>query len=196
MRNKHRVILGASGTGKTYYAVHEVPEPVIFFNPEGERPGVGRSFVRLDRKDDLADLTEFKRVEYVPHYSPEIAKQELNLVVDELMNHHLHWWLVVDEAQHMANPQGKAGALEKALFRGRKHGLTVWMVSQSPRRLADDAVEQAGGGWVLFKLPYSRQYLKRKLGEVADEYFDRVDNAPEYSFVEWDFRQLSPVKQL
>ena len=198
MSNKHKLILGASGTGKTYYAVSQAPEPFLFFNPAGEHPDIGRSFVRFDMNNERADFhdSDLKRIEYIPHYSKEHSEQELDLIVEELMESRREWTLVIDEAQRVAKPQGKAKAVEEALFRGRKHGLNVWMVSQSPRRLADDAVEQCMGGWILFELPYSKQYLKRKLGEMSDEFFQKMDGAQEYSFVEWDFREVSEVKRL
>ena len=191
----HKGIFGATGSGKTYYALNtleESPGRVLFFNPQAE--DVDRLMPQADWKDNVRAVIEAKRINYVPQTDLEIARLELRRLAQAMMESPWTHTLICDEAHDFGPQGGSAGPLELVARRGRAKDIVLWAVSVHPADISKTILRQLRTV-VLFSLPYSSQYLQA-YRIPGDELQELHRKGGEYSFAVWDGLKLTGPHKL
>ena len=188
LNGKHVLIVGKTGTGKTYWMSKVCEESLdcfIFVNTQLERcVEKVTNFSTEDPREVVEALEEgYRKIEFIPSENDIEGIEQLATirkglweVAQEMKIHEGQWWvnMIIDEAQAFAW-LGSRTDLQNFARRGRRFGVKAWFLSQQPQDLAKAIVNNVD--WqVLFKLgQYSSIYFKNYKIPIEEhlEWLDR-----------------------
>jgi hypothetical protein len=192
MIEQHELVVGFTGTGKTYHMVAEAyhgwPGPVLVWNPQAQELDTG-SWIEVGLSDSLELMFKSARarLNYIPNADLRIARKELAAIANWLMTPGKVWdppvLLILDEVDEQG-PQGKLGtAPAKVAKRGRKHRVFGRFASQFPAEVTKEIVRNCAVH-VLFPTPYGAEYFKGHglPGELIEK---TLAAAPPRSYMRW-----------
>lgn len=148
----HVAVVGITGSGKTHFARHLHANTIrksIFLNPQDEPGVVG---VRVE-KWDARLLAKHDKLNVIPPEDPqdyEAMLEEIRRDLFELGKNiqgargRPNKWVIlwVDEAQEVAPEGTRSSSLHRVIKRGRRHGITVGVITQAPADLAKGVLKQ------------------------------------------------------
>ena len=169
---RHVLIVGKSGSGKTYWMANvcNYLPSFVFVNPQEEAIVDTITQVVTEDAGDVVQLLEdgYRRIQFLPDENDLEAIIQLELIRKDLWNiagemniKDGQWWIhfICDEAQIYA-PLGSRTDLQSFARRGRRYGIKLWALSQQPQDLAKGIVNNVDYQ-VLFQLgQYSSVYFK------------------------------------
>ena len=173
LNGKHVLIVGKTGSGKTYWMSKVAEESLdcfIFVNTQLERSVEKVTSFSTDTATEVVEALEegYRKIEFIPSENDiegieqlEQIRRDLWAVAKEMKIKEGQWWvnMIIDEAQVYAW-LGSRTDLQNFARRGRRFGVKSWFLSQQPQDLAKPIVNNID--WqVLFKLgQYSSIYFK------------------------------------
>jgi len=201
LNGKHVLIVGKTGTGKTYWMANVADnflDCFIFVNTQLERVVEKITNFSTDKPEEVVEALEegHRKIEFIPSENDieaisqlEIIRRDLWDVAQEMKIREGQWWInfIIDEAQAFAW-LGSRTDLQNLARRGRRFGVKSWFLSQQPQDLAKAIVNNVD--WqVLFKLgQYSSIYFKNYRIPV-DEHLGWLDR--DYHYLIYDGDRLS-----
>lgn len=177
LSGRHILIIGSTGSGKTYaaaYMTHFV-DAFVFINTQRELSVSQRCDVRLDDPSELQEALEegYRAIEFIPSMERETARDEVQVVREQLFELgetikeqaqtlELPFWITVflDESQVYAPLMTHKDA-EIIWTQGRGLGIRGVALSRQPQELSKEIVNN-----VEYQLIF-------RLGDYAVPYFQR-----------------------
>lgn len=198
--NKHLSILGRTNTGKTTVSkkLHDNTSLIsIFFNTQDEELKGYRT-----TKWNVDCLKDHKKINFIPHHSNDIARIQLNEIVQDLRkitesigdrSRKTRFVVFVDESHEIA-PNNVTGTPLHFIFkRGHRYGITGVSITQRPAELDLGIVSQAALHVIFDVNDFESQYFKKKnipIEKVKDKLIDS------HNFTIYDNRRFTGIYTL
>lgn len=173
LSGKHVLVIGKTGTGKTYWAAAVADKwlkSFIFINPQFERAVSQICDFSTDNEDEVIEALEegYRKIEFLPAENDieaidqlEVIRRDLWAAALEMKIKEGEWWIdvFIDEA-HIYAWLGSRTDIQNFARRGRRWGVRCWFLTPQPQDLAKSIVNSVD--WqVIFKLgQYSSIYFK------------------------------------
>lgn len=173
LSGKHVLVIGKTGTGKTYWAAFVAGahlDRFIFINPQYERAVTDICQYSTDDAGEVIQALEegYRKIEFLPAENDIEAIDQLETIRRDLWAAALEmkikegqWWMdiFIDEA-HIYAWLGSRTDLQNFARRGRRWGVRSWFLTPQPQDLAKSIVNSVD--WqVIFRLgQYSSIYFK------------------------------------
>ena len=210
LSGRHILLIGATGSGKTFAASYmtEYLDAFVFVNTQRELSVTRKCDVSLSGPEDLQEAMEdgYRGIEYIPSMDRESAREEVQTLREEIFEIgeaikekaqvlELPMWITVfiDEAQVYAPLQTHKDG-EIFWTQGRGFGIRGVAISRQPQELSKDIVNNCEFE-LIFKLgDYAMPYFQRFKIPI-EEHMDWTDR--EHHFLLYDKRKIFrcvPVK--
>lgn len=173
LRGKHCLVIGATGTGKTWWMANVARRYLhrfIFVNPNLEEVVENICTAHYDEASDVVNglLDGEIRIEFIP---PEDTKEALEQLKElriglfeiaaEMNITSGTWWLnmIIDEAQTYAW-KGSREDTDVFATRGRRYGIRSWFLTQRPQNISSTIVNNVQNQIIFRTGPYETPYFK------------------------------------
>ena len=173
LRGKHCLVIGATGTGKTWWMAHVARRYLhrfIFVNPNleeiVEQICTAHYFEATEVLEGL--LNGEIRTEFIPDEDTKTALEQLEElrrglfeIASELNISSGTWWLnfIVDEAQSYAW-KGSREDVDVFATRGRRYGIRSWFLTQRPQNISSTIINNVENQIIFRTGPYETPYFK------------------------------------
>lgn len=182
LRGKHCLVIGATGTGKTWWmskVARHYFHRFIFVNPNLEEVVEEICTAHYnDPADVLSGLLDGEiRIEFIPDEDTAVALEQLKElrlglfeIAAELDIPSGTWWLnfILDEAQSFAW-KGSREDVDVFATRGRRYGIRGWFLTQRPQNISSTIINNAQNQIIFRTGPYETPYFKSYRIPVEDE---------------------------
>jgi DNA helicase HerA-like ATPase len=182
LRGKHCLIIGATGTGKTWWmskVAIRYFHRFIFVNPNLEEVVEKICAVKYyEASDVLSGLLEGEiRIEFIPDEDSAVALEQLKElrlglfeIASELDISSGMWWLnfILDEAQSYAW-KGSREDVDVFATRGRRYGIRSFFLTQRPQNISSTIINNAQNQIIFRTGPYETPYFKSYRIPIEDE---------------------------
>ena len=200
MSGKHILVVGETGSGKTYYMakVCEMLPVLIFVNPQMEAIVDKVTSVVTEDAWDVIKLLEdgHRKIQFIPDEHDEEAisqlehiRRDLWAVAAEMNIKDSEFWMnmIIDEANIFAQ-LGSRTDLQNFARRGRRYGVRSWFLTQQPQDLAKGIVNNTTHA-VIFQLgTFAEPYYAKFHIPIEEE---REWIARPWHYVVWDKHTLT-----
>ena len=173
LRGKHCLIIGATGTGKTWWMAKVAKRYLhrfIFVNPNLEEVVDNICTVQYTEPSDvLTGLLDGEiRIEFIPDEDTNIALEQLEElrlgvfeIAAEINMPSGTWWLnmIIDEAQSYAW-KGSRSDVDVFATRGRRYGIRSWFLTQRPQNISSTIINNCQNQVIFRTGPYETPYFK------------------------------------
>jgi len=182
LKGKHCLIIGATGTGKTWWMSKVAARYLhrfIFVNPNLEE--VVEQICTAHYYEPSEVLTGLlngeTKIEFIPDEdtATSLAQlQELRLglfeIAAEINVASGTWWLnfILDEAQSFAW-KGSREDVDVFATRGRRYGIRSWFLTQRPQNISSTIINNAQSQIIFRTGPYETPYFKSYRIPIEDE---------------------------
>jgi len=184
--NGHTVILGRTGSGKSYYVTQTYVrerylsnKAIMYWQGGHDNITLPVPYLSVNGRDDtkkiLAVLDSKKHVVcYTPAIEQKIADQELKYWQQKFMSAERDLVIVVDEAQRYA-PQGSIDtACHLLATGGRRWGISCVFICQRVAELSKTIATQCMN-WIIFEhSSIDTEYLRQRGIEISDYEVDTL----------------------
>lgn len=190
----HTLVIGRTRTGKTYgvkNTLARMPEPVFFINTQYEdllkyiTATCNTSWNLIRKVLRNHELRGHNKINYEPGNVPANRDQELTALITAMFK--TTWprriYVVIDEV-HLFK-QKPLEQIQRIATGGLRYNINGIFISQRPA-LVDNTIMTQAQKFVIYKNSMEDDYLRR-YGLPAEEIKNRLVNAPDYSYVEYDF---------
>lgn len=197
----HSTVIGLTRSGKTWATKQSLArrkEGVIFFNIQLE--DMPKPFVEANCKNSLgqivAAIKKGKKINYLPQRNNEMRELELialiNICYDAGFTQKKNIFFAVDEV-HLYK-KAALDKLEEIATTGLRFGVNGIFISQRPANISNTLMTQSSQ-MVIFKTNMESTYFQR-YSMPADLIQDRLSKAGEYSYLVWNWQELSQAKKV
>ena len=173
LRGKHCLIIGSTGTGKTWWmakVARRYLHRFIFVNPNLEEAVETICTAHYSEPWDVHDglLNGETRIEFIPHEDTKIALEQLEelrrglfQIAAEIDIPSGTWWLnfILDEAQTYAW-KGSREDVDVFATRGRRYGIRSWFLTQRPQNISSTIINNVQNQVIFRTGPYETPYFK------------------------------------
>ena len=173
LRGKHCLIIGATGTGKTWWMAQVAKRYLhrfIFVNPNLEEVVENICTAHYSEPSEVLTglLDGETRIEFIPPEDTNEALdqlEELRLgifeIAAELEISSGTWWLnfILDEAQSYAW-KGSRSDVDVFATRGRRYGVRSWFLTQRPQNISSTIINNVQNQIIFRTGPYEVPYFK------------------------------------
>ena len=173
LRGKHCLVIGATGTGKTWWmskVANRYLHRFIFVNPNLEEVVERICAVHYSEPSEVLTglLDGETKIEFIPDEDTATALaqlQELRLglfeIAAEINVASGTWWLnfILDEAQTYAW-KGSREDTDVFATRGRRYGIRSWFLTQRPQNVSSTIINNAQNQIIFRTGPYETPYFK------------------------------------
>jgi DNA helicase HerA-like ATPase len=182
LRGKHCLVIGATGTGKTWWMTKVADRYLgrfIFVNSNEEE--VVENICTTHYGDAAGVINGIRdketRVEFVPNEDSKTALTQLEEIrkglfrlATELEIPSGMWWLnfILDEAQTFAW-KGSREDVEHFATRGRRYGIRSFFLTQRPQNISSTIINNAQNQIIFRTGPYETPYFKNYRIPIEDE---------------------------
>jgi DNA helicase HerA-like ATPase len=182
LRGKHCLIIGATGTGKTWWmskVAKRYLHRFIFVNPNMEEVVEDICTAHYDVPSDvLSGLLDGEiKIEFIPDEDTNTALEQLKElrlgvfeIASELDISSGTWWLnfILDEAQSYAW-KGSREDVDVFATRGRRYGIRSWFLTQRPQNISSTIINNAQNQIIFRTGPYETPYFKSYRIPIEEE---------------------------
>ena len=198
--DKHLSILGRTNTGKTTIAkkLHDNTDKIsIFFNTQDEEIKGYKA-----TKWNVKLLKEHDKINFIPHHSNDIARVQLNEIVQDLRqitesigdrSRTTRFVVFVDESHEIAPNNVHGTPLHFIFKRGHRYGITGISITQRPAELDLGIVSQADLHVIFDVNDFESQYFKKKNIPIEKVKSHLVDS---HNFTIYDNRRFTGIYTL
>lgn len=181
------VVLGTTGTGKTYGAAHSLlksDKGVFFFNTV-HADSVPSSFIKADSTTDIElidrALRKGKKINFVPSFNPDQRDKQMAAVVNYFLNGSKREYMIfaVDEV-HLYKKDAKTALIGFATV-ARNMGMKGVFISQRPANVENQILEMCGQ-WAIYLTPMSSKWFN-EYALPGDQINSILENSPDYSYL-------------
>ena len=173
----HTVILGRTGSGKTYHVINKIMPSiqggVLFWNG-GHETVSSPLYLHVDKFSSVQkiinSLRQRKIIIYTPDFLQKVANEELKYWQELLMKQkNKNLSIIIDEAPRYA-PQGSIDtACHLLATGGRNRGITCYFLCQRIADLSKTIATQCRN-WIIFEhSSIDRQYLIQRGLSISEE---------------------------
>lgn len=191
------VVLGTTGTGKTYGATHSLEKSkrgVFFFNTVGAS-SVPSTFTYADGSSDLdlidKALRKGKKINFVPNFNRDQRDKQMAAVINYFLDGSKRDYMIfaVDEV-HLYRKDAKEALISFATT-ARNMGMKGVFLSQRPANMENQILEMCGQ-WVIYLTPMSSTWFSN-YGMNGEQIVSRLEKSPDYTYLIYDVktRQLT-----
>lgn len=182
----HIVIVGATGSGKTYFAAaySHYPRHCIILNPQAERVISQAADVTVETDDPeeiyqaLAE-PQTASVDWIPPLDTDSTLVALESMRDDLFTvrkNHPHpspsLTVIIDEADVYA-PKSGYSPVNGFFQRGRRYGIQAVAITQRPQLLSHTALTQADRHIIFRTNQYELEYYNKKGIKIDSAWLDK-----------------------
>lgn len=189
----HGVIVGATGSGKTFFATKyaKLPLNCLFINPQAELSVSRAADVCLEGEIDPATIWQAmadRRVQMV-EWIPPLDVIETQEIIEQLRNDvfSAHRFggkrlltIIIDEADIYAPKQGK-NPIDGIFQRGRRYGVQGIAITQRPQLISHTVLTQAERHVIFQTNLYELEYYTKKGVTLPTDWLQK-----KYHFIEVD----------
>jgi hypothetical protein len=182
LRGKHCLIIGATGTGKTWWMAKVAKRYLhrfVFVNPNLEEVVDNICTVQYDEPTDVLDglLDGETKIEFIPDENTTkglVQLEDLRLglfqIAEEMAIMSGTWWInfILDEAQTYAW-KGSREDVDVFARRGRRFGIRSWFLTQRPQNISSTIINNVDNQIIFRTGPYETPYFKNYRIPVEDE---------------------------
>jgi hypothetical protein len=182
LRGKHCLVIGATGTGKTWWmskVAKRYLHRFIFVNPNLEEVVEDICTAHYNEPSDVlsAILDGEIRIEFIPSEDTKIALEQLEElrlglfeIATEVNISSGTWWLnfILDEAQSYAW-KGSREDVDVFATRGRRYGIRSWFLTQRPQNISSTIINNVQNQIIFRTGPYETPYFKGYKIPIEDE---------------------------
>jgi DNA helicase HerA-like ATPase len=182
LRGKHCLVIGATGTGKTWWmskVARRYLHRFIFVNPNLEEVVENICTVHYyEASDVLSGLLDGEiRIEFIPDEDTAVALEQLKElrlglfeIASELDITSGTWWLnlILDEAQTYAW-KGSRQDVDVFATRGRRYGIRSFFLTQRPQNISSTIINNAQNQIIFRTGPYETPYFKNYRIPIEEE---------------------------
>lgn len=207
LRGRHCLVIGATGTGKTWWmskVARRYLHRFIFVNPNMEEVVenicTSHYYSPMGVLEGLLDGEI--RVEFIPAEDIKTALEQLKELriglfemASELDIPSSTWWLnfILDEAQTYAW-KGSREDVDVFATRGRRYGIRSWFLTQRPQNISSTIVNNVESQIIFRTGPYETPYFKSYKIPIEDkgEWLKK-----KYHYILYDgfeVQECSPIK--
>ena len=210
MSGRHILLIGSTGSGKTYAASYmaRFMDAFIFINTQEELSASRECQILLEDPEDLQDALEegYRGIEYVPSLDRDSAIEEVEVIREQLFEIgsemkgenpvlELPTWISVflDESQVYAPIMTHKDA-EAFWTRGRGYGIRGIAISRQPQELSKEIVNNVEYELIFQLGHYALPYFRRFKIPI-EEHQEWINK--QYHFLLYDKRQIfdcEPIK--
>jgi len=182
LRGKHVLVIGATGTGKTWWmskVANRYLHRFVFVNPNLEEVVENICTAHYDTPSEvLSGLLDGEiRIEFIP---AEDTKESLTQLEElriglfeisaELNIPSGTWWLnfILDEAQTYAW-KGSREDVDVFARRGRRYGIRSWFLTQRPQNISSTIINNVQNQVIFRTGPYETPYFKNYRIPIEEE---------------------------
>jgi DNA helicase HerA-like ATPase len=173
LEGKHCLIIGATGTGKTWW-IAEVAKRhfhrFIFVNPNMEEVVETICTTQCTEPEEVLSelLANERKIEFRPDEDTAVALRQLKElrlglfeIAEDIDAHSGVWWLefILDEAQTYAW-KGSRQDVDVFATRGRRYGIRSWFVTQRPQNISSTICNNVENQIIFRTGPYETPYFK------------------------------------
>ena len=173
LRGKHVLVIGATGTGKTWWmatVAHRYLHRFIFVNPNLEEIVENICTAHYDEPSEVLNglLDGEVRIEFIPDEDTKTSLEQLEElriglfeIAAELNIPSGTWWLnfILDEAQTYAW-KGSREDVDVFARRGRRYGIRSWFLTQRPQNISSTIINNIQYQVIFRTGPYETPYFK------------------------------------
>jgi hypothetical protein len=159
----HKVIIGMTGTGKTYTATNElrkVSQGVLFFNTMNVPM---KGFTKCTGANDLPDIMDMleqgEKINFMANNSLVNARKQLIAIINGLYSRVWSDFIFVIDEVHLYTKEAREAVL-RAITTGRNQGVEMVGISQR-LALVDNTIFTQSPYKVLFLLENETEYCER-----------------------------------
>ena len=182
LKGKHCLVIGATGTGKTWWmskVAGRYLHRFIFVNPNLEEVVEQICTAHYYQPSEVLTglLNGETKIEFIPDEdtATSLAQlQELRLglfeIAAEINVTSGTWWLnfILDEAQTYAW-KGSREDVDVFATRGRRYGIRSWFLTQRPQNISSTIINNAQSQIIFRTGPYETPYFKSYRIPIEDE---------------------------
>jgi DNA helicase HerA-like ATPase len=182
LKGKHCLVIGATGTGKTWWmskVAKRYLHRFVFVNPNLEEVVEDICTAHYYEATEVLDglMNGEIRIEFIPDEDTSIALvqlKELRLGLFEIASEidvpSGTWWLnfILDEAQSYAW-KGSREDVDVFATRGRRYGIRSWFLTQRPQNISSTIINNAQNQIIFRTGPYETPYFKGYKIPIEDE---------------------------
>jgi hypothetical protein len=182
LKGKHCLVIGATGTGKTWWMTKVAKRYLhrfIFVNTNLEEKVEEVCTVQYDEPVDVLNglLDGEIRIEFIPSDDVNEALEQLEelrlalfKLAVEIDISSGEWWLnfIIDEAQTYAW-KGTHGKVEHFATKGRRYGIRSWFITQRPQNLNSTIINNVDNQIVFLTGLYEDPYFKNYKIPIEEE---------------------------
>lgn len=182
LRGRHCLVIGATGTGKTWWmskVARRYLHRFIFVNPNLEEVVENICTAHYDDPSEVLEglLNGENKIEFIPSEDTKIALEQLEElrlglfeIAAELDIPSGTWWLnfILDEAQTYAW-KGSREDVEVFATRGRRYGIRSWFLTQRPQNVSSTIVNNVQSQIIFRTGPYETPYFKSYRIPIEEE---------------------------
>jgi DNA helicase HerA-like ATPase len=198
MFHGHTTVIGKTRSGKTYATVRllaKEKQGVLFFNTQYEDvPGYIYADGNNTYRQIKQALKQGKKINYHPGTYLEQKQSELSYLIEYLFQAGFRQdnniFLAVDEA-HLYNDKEVASQLRRVATGGIRFGLSGVWISQRPA-LVDNTLMTQSTNMLIFECAMEGQYFRRYNVPYDEQIQPILTKYGQYSFVEYDFKNIIP----
>jgi hypothetical protein len=189
------VVLGTTGTGKTYGAAHSLAKSnkgVLFFNTV-HADSVPSSFIKADSSTDLdlinRALRKGKKINFIPSFNPDLRDKQMAAVINYFLDGSKRDYMIfaVDEV-HLYKKDAKTALIGFATV-ARNMGMKGVFISQRPANVENQILEMCGQ-WALYLTPMSPKWFN-DYSMPGDKIVSELEKSPEYSYLIYSIKDRS-----
>jgi DNA helicase HerA-like ATPase len=173
LRGKHCLIIGATGTGKTFWmskVAKRYLHRFIFVNPNLEEVVEEICTAHYTEASEVLEglLNGEIRIEFIPAEDTKTALEQLEElrvglfeIAAEINIPSGTWWLnfILDEAQTYAW-KGSREDTDVFATRGRRYGIRGWFLTQRPQNVSSTIINNVQNQIIFRTGPYETPYFK------------------------------------
>ena len=182
LRGKHVLVIGATGTGKTWWmskVADRYLHRFVFVNPNLEEVVESICTVHYYEPSDVLDglLNGEIRIEFIPAEDTDTSLKQLEElrvglfeIASELDVTSGTWWLnfILDEAQTYAW-KGSREDVDVFARRGRRYGIRSWFLTQRPQNISSTIINNVQNQIIFRTGPYETPYFKSYKIPIEEE---------------------------
>lgn len=182
LRGKHVLVIGATGTGKTWWmskVANRYLHRFIFVNPNLEEVVESICTAHYYEPSEVLDglLNGEIRIEFIPPEDTKTALEQLEElrvglfeIASQIEVTSGTWWLnfILDEAQTYAW-KGSREDVDVFARRGRRYGIRSWFLTQRPQNISSTIINNVQNQVIFRTGPYETPYFKSYKIPIEEE---------------------------
>lgn len=190
------VVLGTTGTGKTYGAAHSLAKSkrgVFLFNTVGNMDSVPNSFIQADGSTDMdlinRALRKGKKINFIPSFNRDQRDKQMVAIINYFLDGSKRDYMIfaVDEV-HLYRKDAKEALISFATT-ARNMGMKGVFISQRPANVENQILEMCGQ-WAIYLTPMSPKWFN-DYSMPGDQIVSTLEKSPEYSYLIYSVKDRS-----